>query len=56
MPTAHNTDRRLEPVGAHYDMVLDITKLAQTVPIGILPDDPMATKLVRLLKPWQYTN
>ncbi|XP_021860274.2 uncharacterized protein [Spinacia oleracea] len=52
-PMAHNADRRPEPVGAHYDIVLDLANPSRTVPIGIPPDDPMAAALVQLLREYK---
>ncbi|XP_056691889.1 uncharacterized protein [Spinacia oleracea] len=45
--------RRPEPVGAHYDIVLNLDKPGRVVPIRIPPDDPLAAELVHLLKEYE---
>ncbi|XP_056699639.1 uncharacterized protein [Spinacia oleracea] len=34
IPTEHNAERRPEPVGAHYAIILDLADPSRTVPIG----------------------
>lgn len=45
--TTHNAYRRPEPIGEHYDVVLNLERPSKTVPIGISPEDPMPADLVR---------
>ncbi|XP_056685737.1 uncharacterized protein [Spinacia oleracea] len=52
-PTEHNEERRPEPVGAHYAIILDLADPSRTVPIGIPPGDPMSTALVQLLREYK---
>ncbi|KNA23113.1 hypothetical protein SOVF_027740, partial [Spinacia oleracea] len=53
IPTEHNAERRPEPVGALYDIILDLADPSRTVPIGVHPDDPMSAALVQLLQEYK---
>ncbi|XP_056688783.1 uncharacterized protein [Spinacia oleracea] len=53
IPTEHNAERRPEPVGALYDVILDLADPSRTVPIGVHPDDPMSAALVQLLQEYK---
>ncbi|XP_056697782.1 uncharacterized protein [Spinacia oleracea] len=50
---AHMEERRPEPVGAHFNVVLNTDKPERVVPIGIPPDDPLAVELVHLLREFE---
>ncbi|KNA15148.1 hypothetical protein SOVF_100860, partial [Spinacia oleracea] len=50
---AHMEERRPEPVGAHFTVVLNTDKPGRVVPIGIPPDDPMSAELVHLLREFE---
>ncbi|XP_021844901.2 uncharacterized protein [Spinacia oleracea] len=48
--TAHMEARRPEPVGGHYEIILDKARPDRTVPVGVSPDDQLGAHLVTLLR------
>nr|XP_021851941.1 uncharacterized protein LOC110791498 [Spinacia oleracea] len=51
--TAHMETRRPEPVGGHYEIILDEARPDRTVPVGVSPDDQLRAHLVTLLREFQ---
>ncbi|XP_056697830.1 uncharacterized protein [Spinacia oleracea] len=48
--TSHMETRRPEPIGGHYEIVLEEARPERTVPVGLSPDDQLGAKLVTLLR------
>ncbi|XP_056690031.1 uncharacterized protein [Spinacia oleracea] len=51
--TAHMETTRPEPVGGHYEIILDEVRPDRTVPVGVSPEDQLGAHLVTLLREFQ---